>query len=299
MTLQALCTPRQSVFSADRRATVLNLDSLLKKQLSGNEFFEENYFTAGMDTLIDRTFRHLSGTGAGSPVFMLSQAMGGGKTHSMIALGLLARDPDLRNKVLGTRNPAPQLGKCRVAGFNGRNTDAAGGIWGSISEQLGKREQFAAYISPLLSAPGPEAWKTLLGGDPLVLFFDELPPYLEYAAAVPVGNADLSVVTTAALANLLIAVTGMDNVCLILADLAGTNFSVGQERIQAALDRAIQSITDEAKRIAVPITPVNPNGDELYHILRKRLFETIAPAPDIQRVAEEYREAFAKLRKWA
>jgi len=78
----------------------------------------------------------------------------------------------------------------------------------------------------------------------------------------------------------------MDNVCLVLSDLAGTNFSVGQERIQAALNRAIQSITNEAKRIAVPITPVNPNGDELYHILRKRLFETIASATDIQSVAE-------------
>ena len=297
MTLQVLCTPRPSVFSADRRATVLNLDALLKEQVIGSEFFEENYFTAGMETLIDRAFRHLSGTGAGSPVFMLSQAMGGGKTHSMIALGLLARDPELRNRVFGTRNPAPHLGKCRVVGFNGRNTDAAGGIWGSIAAQLGKGEQFAAYVSPLLSAPGPEAWKVLLGGEPLVLFLDELPPYLEYAAAVPVGNADLSVVTTAALANLFIAITGMDNVCLVLSDLAGTNFSVGQERMQAALNRAIQSISNEAKRIAVPITPVNPNGDELYHILRKRLFQTIAPAAEIQRVAEEYREALREAQR--
>jgi hypothetical protein len=48
-----------------------------------------------MQTLLDRAFRHLSGAGAGSSVFLLSQAMGGGKTHSMIALGLLARDPTL------------------------------------------------------------------------------------------------------------------------------------------------------------------------------------------------------------
>lgn len=32
---------------------------------------------------------------------MLSQAMGGGKTHSMIALGLLAKEPNLRKKILG------------------------------------------------------------------------------------------------------------------------------------------------------------------------------------------------------
>lgn len=291
MSVHSLCKPRPSAFAADRRATVLSLDSFLSGQVDGSEFFEENYFTNGMLTLVDRAFRQLAGAGAGSSVFLLSQAMGGGKTHSMIALGLLARDPELRKKVLGERDPAPNLGRCEVVGFNGRSTDAPGGIWGSIAERLGKADQFARYVSPLLSAPGPEAWKQLLGGAPLVLFLDELPPYLEYAVAVPVGNADLGVVTTTALANLFIAVAEMDNVCLILSDLAGTVFNIGQANLQAAFNRAIQGIASESKRIAVPITPVNPNGDELYHILRKRLFEQVAPEADIQKVAAAYREA--------
>jgi len=291
MSLQTLCTPRQSVFAADRRATVLSLDTFLKGQVNGPEFFEENYFTNGMSTLVDRAFRQLGGVGTGSSVFLLSQAMGGGKTHSMIAVGLLARDPELRKRVLGVQDPAPRLGRCRVVGFNGRSTDEAGGIWGSIAKQLGKEEQFTRYISPLLQAPGPEAWKQLLGGDPLVIFLDELPPYLEYAVAVPVGNGDLSIVTTTALANLFVAVADMDNVCLVLSDLAGSNFSIGQASLEAAFNRAVQGITGEARRIAVPITPVNPNGDELYHILRKRLFENVAPEVEIQRVASAYRDA--------
>jgi hypothetical protein len=291
MSTHSLCKPRQSVFAADRRATVLSLDTFLKGHVNGPEFFEENFFTNGMLTLIDRAFRHLGGSGVGSSVFQLSQAMGGGKTHSMIALGLLARDPELRKKILGEKDQTPRLGRCRVVGFNGRNTDAAGGIWGSIAEQLGKAEQFARYVSPLLNAPGPEAWKQLLGGEPLVLFLDELPTYLEYAVAVPVGNADLGVVTTTALANLFIAVAEMDKVCLVLSDLAGTNFSIGQANLEAAFNRAIQGIMSESRRIAVPITPVNPNGDELYHILRKRLFEHVAPDVEIIKVAAAYREA--------
>jgi len=291
MSIHSHCKPRPSVFAADRRATVLSLDTFLKGQVNGQEFFEENFFTNGMLTLVDRAFRQLGGSSAGSSVFLLSQAMGGGKTHSMIALGLLAREPELRKKVLGDQDPAPRLGRCRVIGFNGRSTDERGGIWGSIAEQLGKAEQFSRYVSPLLSAPGPEAWKQLLGGDPVVLFLDELPPYLEYAVAVPVGNADLGVVTTTALANLFIAVAEMDNVCLVLSDLAGTNFSIGQSNLEAAFNRAVQGITSESRRIAVPITPVNPNGDELYHILRKRLFEQVAPEAEVQRVAAAYREA--------
>ncbi|MBS0593923.1 MAG: DUF499 domain-containing protein [Proteobacteria bacterium] len=291
MTLKTHCTPRDSVFAADRRATVLSLDTFLQGKVHGGEFFDENYFTNGMVALVDRAFRHLSGNGAGSSVFLLSQAMGGGKTHSMIGLGLLAKDAELRRRVLGDKDPAPRLGRCRVVGFNGRSTDAPGGIWGSIAEQLGKAGQFARYVSPLLSAPGPEAWKQLLGGDPLVLFLDELPPYLEYAVAVPVGNADLGVVTTTALANLFVAVAEMDNVCLVLSDLAGTNFTVGQASLQAAFGRAVQGISAEARRIAVPITPVNPNGDELYHILRKRLFSAVAPPAEVERIAGAYRDA--------
>ena len=297
MNLKSLCKPRPTVFASDRRATVLNLDSFLKGQVHGGEFFEENYFTTGMLTLVDRALRHLSGNAAGSSVFLLSQAMGGGKTHSMIGLGLLARDPELRKKVLGDKDPAPKLGRSRVVGFNGRNSDAPGGIWGAIAEQLGKADHFARYVTPMLSAPGPEAWKQLLGGDPLILFLDELPPYMENAVAVPVGGANLGVVTTTALANLFVAVSEMDNVCLVLSDLAGTNYSVGQANLQAAYDRAVQGITSEARRIAVPITPVNPNGDELYHILRKRLFEQVPSSSEIEKVATDYREALREANK--
>jgi len=293
MKLQDLCTPRPSVFAADRRATVLSLDTFLKGEVDGPTFFEENYFTNGMLTLVERAFRHLSGSGAGSSVFQLSQAMGGGKTHSMISVGLLARDPQLREQVCSQiegGNPAPSLGACQVIGFNGRNTDAAGGIWGSLAEQLGLGAQFAKYVSPP-TAPGPQAWKELLGEQPLVIFLDELPPYLEYAVAVPVGNGNLATVTTAALANLFVAVTEMPNVCLVLSDLGGTNYSGGQDNINQAVDKAIRQLTGESRRIAVPITPVNPNGDELYHILRKRLFAEVAPQSAVDGVASAYQRA--------
>ena len=210
----------------------------------------------------------------------------------MIGLGLLAQDPTLRKNVLGDKDPAPNLGRCRVIGFSGRsNVDASGGIWGSLAEQLGKAELFKPYISPLLLAPGLEAWKTLLTGDPLIIFLDELPPYLEYAVAIPSGGGNLGTITTAALANLFGAVADLPNVCLILSDLADTNYPIGHQYLQAAFDRSVQGVQNEALRHATPLTPVNPNGDELYHILRKRLFERVAGESDIQEVASAYRTA--------
>ena len=102
MSWKEYCEPRDSVLAQNNSLTVLSLDGLLDGKIDGEKFFEENYFTQGMVTLVDSAFRHLSGEWSywSSSVFLLSQAMGGGKTHSMIALGLLAKDPELRRRVL-------------------------------------------------------------------------------------------------------------------------------------------------------------------------------------------------------
>jgi hypothetical protein len=60
MTLQQSCQPRATVFAADRRATVLSLDTFLKGQVHGGEFFDENYFTNGMLSLATVRVRRFS-----------------------------------------------------------------------------------------------------------------------------------------------------------------------------------------------------------------------------------------------
>jgi hypothetical protein len=98
MSLRDFCTPRPLVFSADRRATVLSLDIFLKGEVEGRSFFEENYFTGGMLTLVDRAFRHLTGLGAGSLLFQLSQAFSsvrapfrGGATPQWLTMGAVQK----------------------------------------------------------------------------------------------------------------------------------------------------------------------------------------------------------------
>jgi hypothetical protein len=240
-----------------------------------------------MWTLVDRAFRHLAGGDAGSSIFHLSQAMGGGKTHSMIALGLLARDPQLRRDVLAEKDPAPRLATARVAGFNGRNTDTPGGIWGSLAVQL---DQPNRATSQNTEAPGPNAWKELLGKQPLLVFLDEIPPYLAYVSENPHAVPGAAVVT-ATLANLFVAVAESPNVCLVMSDLAGTNYASGQDALNAAMHKAQKEISSEARRTAVPITPVSEKGDELYQILRKRIFKTSAPEAEVERVAASYCES--------
>ena len=178
-TLCQACTPRQSVFDDNTRDDVLEITDLIQNRIDPNEFFNENFATEGMKLLVETAFKRFHGKNA-SGLIKLTQSMGGGKTHNMIALALLAKYPQVRNKVLGDMFKESYIGEVKVVGFTGRESDAEFGIWGAIAEQLGKKEQFKDYFSPL-QAPGQTAWINLLKGEPLLILLDEIPPYLENA----------------------------------------------------------------------------------------------------------------------
>ena len=97
--LKDLCIPRDSVFDIARRDTVLNLTHLTAEKITAKDFFEENYVTEGMKTLLTEAFRRLQKKSE-QAVFKLTQAMGGGKTHNLITLGMLAKHPEFRGQVL-------------------------------------------------------------------------------------------------------------------------------------------------------------------------------------------------------
>ena len=293
MNLSQACKPRQSVFDRSRRDVVLNIDDLLKDRINGEQFFDENFITSGMQILLDKVFERLAGRSNQASTFLLSQAMGGGKTHNMIALGLLAKNPELRNKVLGADSHGSRLGAIRVIGFNGRESDAAFGIWGELAEQLGKKEVFRDLYSPL-SAPGTTAWINLLKGEPTIIFLDELPPYFANAKAKEIGETTLAHVTNTALSNLMVAVDRPElaNVCVVISDLRAT-YEDGSNELNQALD----NLANEANRSSLRLEPVNPQGDELYHILRTRLFSEVANEDTVREISQDYAEAVRKAKQ--
>jgi hypothetical protein len=285
--IAALCTPRKSVFDPSHRDSVLDLSDALQDRIRPREFFEENYPTEGMRHLIQEAFRRFERQPGSHGVFVLTQAMGGGKTHTMIALSLLAKHPELRSEVMRGGSAMSGLGRVRVVGFTGRESDAPLGIWGSIAEQLGKREAFKDYYAPL-QAPGQTAWINLLRGEPLLILLDELPPYFENARSRAIGNSDLATVTTTALSNLLAAVgkQELENVCVVISDLTAT-YEGGSQQIL----RALSNFEHEANRGAVRLEPVGANTDEVYQILRRRLFEGAPSSEQVLEVAKAYAQA--------
>ncbi len=284
--LKQLCEPRQSVFDKTKRDTVLDLSDLAKSSIDGEVFFTENFVTEGMKTLLVEAFRRLEGQ-SGQGLFKLTQAMGGGKTHCLIALGLLAQVRSLRAKVVGGFYDPSAVGDVRVVAFSGRESDAPLGIWGEIASQLGRKEAFKEYYSPL-QAPGQTAWINLLKGEPTLILLDELPPYLDNARSKAIGDSNLARVTGTALANLFVALgkAELANVCVVVSDLT-SSYAQGRQ----ALGEAMRDLQDEINRLSMDLQPVRINTDEFYHILRTRLFATLPKQQQVGDVAQAYGKA--------
>ncbi|MFZ3591516.1 DUF499 domain-containing protein [Bacillus sp. DJP31] len=279
------CKPRESVFDESKRDDTLDLANLIDQSVDAEEFFKETYITEGMSLVFDTAFKRFEGKSP-SGLIKLTQAMGGGKTHNMVALGLLAQNPTLRNRLLdGKYNLGGQ--EIKVVAYSGRESDIQYGIWGEIARQLGKEELFKDYYAPLKS-PGQSAWINLLKDEPILILLDELPPYLEYARTIPAGTGTLADITTNALSNLFNALgkAELSNVCLVISDLQAT-YQSGSDLLQ----KSFRNLENEISRSSINIEPVGTTSDDLYHILRTRLFEKKASEEEIHETALGYKEA--------
>ncbi|CAK7075103.1 DUF499 domain-containing protein [Tissierella sp.] len=291
-TLFEACKPRESVFDETKRDDTLDLTNLIDGSIDGEHFFEETFITEGMELLFDTAFKRFEGK-ASSGLVKLTQAMGGGKTHNMVALGVLAKNKEIRKSILNGKY-ANVDSDIRVVAYTGRESYLEFGIWGEIAEQLGKKELFNSFYTPLM-APGQSAWINLLKSDtPTLILLDELPPYLQNAKTIPVGTGTVADITTTALANLFNAVgkAELHNVCIVVSDLQAT-YEEGSQLLQ----KSFKELENEIERSAINIEPVGANTDDLYNILRTRLFERVGKKEDIDKIAMEYRRAVVEARQ--
>jgi len=283
-TVRDVCQVHPMVQDYRMTEAIENLSDLISGEGDGGEFFARNFVTQGMDLLFREGLLRLSGK-SDQAAFELSQAMGGGKTHLMVALGLLAKHPHLRASVL----PDDLAGRldfdtAKVAAFNGRN-DPEHYIWGEIGNQLGKADLVRPHWIDGPRSIDEAKWMEIIGDDPTLILLDELPPYLLNANARAVGNGTLADLVTFTLSSLLTASIKLPRCCVVIANLSGS-----YEAQTKDLTRVMSNLQQESRRQAATITPVQLAGNEIYEILKKRLF-TQMPADDvIDSVAEAYAE---------
>jgi hypothetical protein len=155
-----LCTPNALVTSDSLVEQVAQIDDFASGKIDGRDFFQHNHFTDGLERLVRRGFDRLAGT-AEDGAFYLTQAMGGGKTHSLIAFGLLASDPGLRREVVPNIASGNDFGRAKVVIFNGhQNPETL--LWGYLAEKLGRPEVMAPFWRNGARTPGVDQWVEVL-----------------------------------------------------------------------------------------------------------------------------------------
>ena len=288
-TLNQTCTPRAAVLDGTADFVVNLADLPALSEAEATEFLDSNVLTSGMEILLSQAFARLAGTGSSSGIYKLSESMGGGKTQSMIVAGILARFPNLAT-LLPFHDPLAPAKPDVVAAFTGRATDKK--VWVAIGDALGVT--FATD-----RAPSEAEWRDALKGRAALILLDELAFYLVHAASQGSKEDGTRAATLAgiALTNLFGAIRDYKECrrcVIVIADLQ-KDWEQGAEelsrimRTNDTLGGTMNSVNNEMSKGAQTIAPVDNSKDELYAILRRRLFTTLgASAKDIEAVADAY-----------
>jgi hypothetical protein len=269
-----------------------SLEDLVGHEAGAAEsFFKKTYVTSGMKTLLRQGLQRLAGA-SGQAVFELKQAMGGGKTHSMLALGYLAANPHLAGFIPSEVTKDFILAKARVVALSGRSISRDRHLWGDIAAQLGKADKFVEFYKGSPKAPNEKDWQDLIGDEPTLILLDELPPYFGYGVTQPVGGGNLADVTVYAVSNLLSAALKLKRLCVVISNLSGS-YHDATKTIAALIHKSVDNLQQETGRQAKSITPVDLVSDEIYHILRRRLLLGEPDESTVDSVASAFSEAIS------
>ncbi|MGO9431398.1 DUF499 domain-containing protein [Rhodoblastus sp.] len=290
-TVKQLCTPNSIVTSDSLVEQVEQIEDFASGRVDGHEFFRRNYFTAGLELLVKRGFERLAGR-SDDGAFYLTQAMGGGKTHSLIALGLLAADPALRREIVPKVATGNEFGAAKVVIFNGhQNPETL--LWGYLAEKLGQPDVMAPFWRNGAKTPGVDEWVAVLGDQPILILLDELPSYLQMAQGEPVGATTLGELTIGALERLFNALPRCPRACVVVTNLKDDVYLDGSSQLRTL----IENLTKHYDRNAQAITPVQQNTGEVFAIVRKRLFDELPPPERVDEVAQAYVAALQKAKR--
>lgn len=268
-------------------------------------FFEKTYFTAGLKNVAKTVIKGLNGTeDAENRVISLQTGFGGGKTHTLISLYHIARHGTLLARSshaedLLAYTGIPRFEKANIAVFTNTTNDPANGrrvaddltintIWGEIAYQLGGREgyEIVRKNDEQLIAPGGLFKKVLAHAKPALILVDELADYCVKAAARTAGNSSLADQTISFMQELTEAVAGTEN-CVAVITLPASPQEVGNTPEAQAI---LSSLQKRVSRVGADTQPVA--DDEIYEVIRRRLFEDIGDPQIIEAVVSRYMDMY-------
>lgn len=280
------------------------------------EFFKRTYLTEGLQDLISRAVRRLSGDDNASPVINLQTNFGGGKTHSMLSLWHIAAGLPIGDFPQDTQE---LLADCGYTGTPVNRVAIVGNhfsptgvihddtqvntIWGELAWQLGGKEAFSivAKSDADRTPPGQALHELLAAYSPAVILIDE---WVAYARSL-VGREDLAGGTfddqfTFAQA-LTEAAKGTSGILLAISIPASESGDKAEPVVGNAEEvggahgmEALKRLQNVVRRVADQWRPAS--STEAYHIVKQRLFTQpdAAALAAINATARAYVEMYRK-----
>jgi len=263
-------------------------------------FLRYTYPTSSMKYLLKEALRRISGK-AGQPVFILDTEFGGGKTHSLLLLYHIFKNPKLGTEYiheLGLHKELEvlEVPSCEVVAIDCRKMGKAT-LWGEIAEALGRYEEFKEEDLSKKPVRDISKLKSLFN-KPTLLLIDELPDLLLKASAEKIGDTNLSDLTISFILNLISAVSTTKDSMLIIT-LTGKQSLY--ERYVASFRKHLESLkieeVDEKVREAFSrqaqyLVPVKK--EEVSHVVKRRLIKTINDNKELQNIVKSYYDYFSE-----
>lgn len=267
-------------------------------------FFRKTYLTKELTSVLADTLKRLAGTG-GESVVQLRTPFGGGKTHALIALYHLAKNhadiEDADRVAILKVAELSEVPRSRLAVLvgtqldpNGRKVDGLSlrTLWGELAYQLGGKDGYALLSDADESGISPSK-DTLINLFNLVrgqkcsslILMDELLVYQVKAAGRRVEGTTLQAQTFAFLQSLTEAVAGVEGVALVTT-FPESHIEYYDHQESPEVFARLEKIFGRVQAVRVPV-----QGEEIYEVIRRRLFDTI----DIkvaEKVAGEYSRLF-------
>ncbi|MDX8340543.1 DUF499 domain-containing protein [Draconibacterium sp. IB214405] len=271
-------------------------------------FFEKTYFTSGLKNLARQVINGLNGNEeAENRVISLQTGFGGGKTHSLISLFHLIKegkgiaDWEFTNEIIGEIG-VPKFENAKVAVFTESTNDPTQGryvdgihiqtIWGELAWQLGGKEAYE-IVRPNdenRTCPLGSLFKKVLEiSSPSLILVDELAHYCVAASGVAVGQTTLADQTIGFVQELTQSVSSTNN-CVAVVTLPASPLEVASSEKGAEV---LISLNNRLSRVGQDTKPVE--GDEIFEVIRRRLFEDLGDRTEIDKVIQHYHEYYKTL----
>jgi len=284
-----------AAYAIDLGAIVAGDPSIPAYYRDSLSFWKITYLTSGMRRMIEEVFNRLSGK-EGDRVLQLRSPFGGGKSHTLAALYHAVKDRKAFLQAVPEAANLPEVGDVKVAVFDGEKFDAIEGVeisgqriktlWGYLAWQLGEYEKVRKHDEDRV-APGGDIIAEILGDRPTLILLDEVLKYIIRAEAVKVENSTLGQQT-------------IEFVQTLTTEVARTCHSVLVYSLQASLQEAfhredlLRMLDHLTARVDAKREPVT--GDEILHVLRKRLLAEEPSEEDSLEVAEAYANVIKRMK---